>query len=390
MAIQSLNISKCLKKSDFCGYMFLSMYSFSPYMGCTHNCFYCDGRAEKYHFEGDFAKDIKVRQNVVEVLEKELPKLREIAPIHLSSGISDIYQHIEKKLYLTGQCSEVLKEYNFPVSVLTKSSLVLRDIDNWCEVNKKGGFTLQVTVNTLNDRIRKDFEPGAASVEERLEIIQEFKSRGCNVGVYMQPLLPGISDDIKGMELLVNKLKDLKVDYILPWYVTLRPGIQKETYLDIIRNKYPELISLYNKLYRENRISGGSIKDYEASFHKNTDFVLAEMDQLPPHRLYRGIMPIYCELLVLMEHMTLIYSRRGYNINRLEDGYKKLLQYFKEEKKRFNRKRTLPADEIDQRFLFLAKTGGLESLLSNEKLSSFIYSIVIDRKLFNYQSLSLE
>lgn len=389
MPIEYYDVSKCLKRDNFCGSMFGNMYTFSPYMGCTHNCYYCDGRAEKYHFEGNFAKDIKVRENIVDLLDSELPKLRENAPIHLASGISDIYQHIEKKLYLTGQCSEILKEHNFHVSVLTKSSLVLRDIDNWNQVNKRGGFTLQMTVNTLNDKIRKDFEPGAATVEERLEAIQEFKSIGCKVGVYMQPLLPGISDDIDGVTKLVEKLKDLKVDYITPWYVTLRPGIQKETYLKIIRNKYPDLIPLYSDVYRENRVSGASTKKYEKYFFDMVSSVMEGVNPFPPHYYYRGIMPIYCEVLILLEHMTQLYSAKGLNIDRLNKAYKKLLSYFQEEKKRFNRKRNLPADEIDERFLFLIKTGGLDSLIDNPKLSSFIYTVVIDRKLFSYQTLSL-
>lgn len=94
-----------------------------------------------------------------DILGIELPKLREIAPIHLSFGISDVYQHIEKKEKLTSNCAEILSEFNFPVSVITKSSLIIRDIDTWNKVNKKGGFLLQMSFTTLDEDIRKIIEP---------------------------------------------------------------------------------------------------------------------------------------------------------------------------------------------------------------------------------------
>lgn len=389
MAIEKLKVSKCIKKSYTCGSMFMNMYTFSPYMGCSHNCLYCDGRAEKYHFEGNFARDIKVRENLPDLLTSEIKKLREIAPIHLASGISDIYQHIEKKLNLTGMCSEILKEYNFPVSVLTKSSLILRDFDNWCKVNKKGGFTLQITVNTLNDKIREEFEPGASPVEERLDVIKEFKSAGCGVGVYMQPLLPGISDNPRDVEKVVQKLADLKVDYIMPWFLTLRPGRQKDIYIDKIRASYGELLPLYGSIYGENRVSGSTTKEYERRFLSDIGSLLKEVNYLPPHYLYRDTMPRYCEVLILLEHMIQLYQEKGINTKPLKRGYGNFLEYINSQKRIFNRKSSLPGDEIDHRLEYLINNGDINSLIDNQKLSNFIIDVFINRRVFDYQKLSL-
>ncbi|MGL1892088.1 MAG: radical SAM protein [Spirochaetaceae bacterium] len=389
MGLTEIKVKKAFSKSYFAGSMFGNMYAFSPYMGCSHDCSYCDGRAEKYHLEGDFSKDIKARVNIPDLLHEALPKVRENAPFHLSSGISDIYQEAEKHYNLTGRCSELFTEYGFHVSVLTKSKLVLRDLDNWKKVNQKGGFTLQMSINTLDETTRSNMEPNASTVEERLETVKIFKDEGCNVGIYMQPLLPGISDDYKGIEKLITTLMDLKVDYIMPFPVTLRPGRQKEFYLNTIEKYYPEKLQLYNKLYRDQKQSGMPINSYTEGFFNSISPLLKDINTLPPHYYYRGTMPLYCEIIILLEHMIQLYSWRGMETVRLEKAYKKLKIYLTDEKKNFNRKKSLPTTDIDDKLKFLILTNGLEDILQNSKLNIFIKQVVIDRKIFNYQTLKL-
>ncbi len=390
MPVKEIEINKAFNKSYFASHMFGGMYNMSPYMGCSHGCIYCDGRAEKYHLEGDFEKDIKARINLPDLLEKNIPKLRENAPFHLSSGISDIYQKAEKKYNLTGRCSEILSEYDYHVSVLTKSSLVLRDYDNWIKVNNRGGFTLQMSITTLNDKVRKIMEPGASSVDERLETIRAFKDAGCNVGIYMMPLLPGITDDLNGISALLDKLQELKVDYIMPWSVTLRPGRQKELYMNTISSSYPKLIPLYTDLYSENRVSGSPKKSFDDNFFDKIKPLFKDVNQLIPHRLYRNTMPIYCEIIILLEHMMFLYKNLGVDIKRLNDSFKKLAAYLGAEKKRFNQKRSLPPSEIDDQLKFMIKTDSLNNLIENTKLSDFICKVVIERKIFNYFTMILE
>lgn len=390
MPVKEIQIKKAFNKGYFVDHLFSGMYSMSPYMGCSHGCIYCDGRAEKYHIEGDFAKDIKVRTNLPDILENNITKLRETAPFHLSSGISDIYQQVEKKYNLTGRCSEILSEFDFHVSVLTKSSLVLRDYDNWIKVNSRGGFTLQMSITTLNDKVRKIMEPGASSVDERLETIKAFKDAGCNVGIYMMPLLPGITDDLNGISNLLDKLQDLKVDYIMPWTVTLRPGRQKELYMNTISSSYPELVPLYTDIYSENRVSGAPKPSFDNSFFNKIKPLFKDVNQLIPHKLYRNTMPIYCEIIILLQHMMFLYQNMGVNINRLNRSFKKISSYLEAEKKRFNQKRSLPSSEIDDQLKFMIKTESLNNLIDNVKLSEFIRDVVIERKIFNYLTIKLE
>lgn len=369
--------------------MFCGMYTFSPYMGCSHGCMYCDGRSEKYYLEGDFAKDIKVRTNIVELLDTTLPKLRENAPIHLSSGISDIYQEAEKKYYLTGRCSEVLSGFDFHVSVLTKSSLVLRDYDNWVKVNKRGGFTLQMSITTLDDGIRKRMEPGASCVEERLETIKAFKDAGCSVGIYMMPLLPYITDTDDNVEKLLIKLSDLKVDYITPGSLTLRPGRQKNLYMDEIEQSYPMAISNYMDIYKDNKISGMPTKAYNNTFNKKIVKLFQGISMLPPHSYYRDIMPIYCELIILLEHMIQLYSNKKIDVTNLKLAYSQLYNYFISEKKYFNKKRSLPSNYIDDNLKFILRTDSMNNIIQNPRLTSFIKDVVLERKIFDYFTLEL-
>lgn len=370
--------------------MFGGMYALSPYMGCSHACVYCDGRAEKYHLDGDFAKNVKIRTNMDKLLQMELQKLRENAPIHFSSGISDIYQEHEKSYRLTGSCSEILSDYDFHVSVLTKSSLVLRDIDNWNKVNKRGGFTLQMSITTLDDSIRKIMEPGASSVYERLEAIKAYKDAGCSVGIYMMPMLPGLTDTEKNVDELITRLQELKVDYIMPGSLTLRPGRQKDFYMDVLSHSYPELKNSYTSIYRENRQSGMPSKSYINNFSSIIMNKFSEINTLPPHSYYRNTMPLYCELNILLEHMLQLYSYKNINVDNLVTAYKSIHKYLIEEKKNFNKKRSLKADHIDKNLIFLLKTDSFDNIIHNPKLTKFIKQVILERKIFNYQTLKLE
>lgn len=370
--------------------MFGAMYTISPYMGCSHGCLYCDGRSEKYHLDGDFANDITIKRNIEDLLQAELPKLREKAPIHFASGISDVYQRAEKDYKIISNCSNILKEYDFHVSVLTKSSLILRDIDNWEKVNKRGGFTLQMSLTTLDDNIRKIMEPGAPSIDERLDTIRAFKDLNCKVGIYMMPLLPGITDTEKNINELINKLIELKVDYITPGSLTLRPGRQKDIYINEISKSFPQLKTRYGHIYSENRASGMTTRKYESKFYNSVVSKLNGINILPPHSLYRNTMPLYCELNILLEHMIQLYSHKNIKVDKLNTAYNSIHQYLLNEKKTFNKKRSLTSDHIDNHLKFLLKTESFDNIIQNEKLTRFIKEVILERKIFNYQTLKIE
>ena len=133
--IKESQAKSILRKHKKINSWFLSHYGINLYRGCTHNCVYCDGRAEKYQVEGEFGKDIIVKTNALNLLERELNPLRKRKPmstgfIMLCGGVADAYQSVEKKYKLARQNLELIYKYNHSVHILTKSTLIERDIDS--------------------------------------------------------------------------------------------------------------------------------------------------------------------------------------------------------------------------------------------------------------------
>ncbi|MCP4148161.1 MAG: radical SAM protein, partial [bacterium] len=264
---------------------FAAKYSFSPYRACEHACKYCDGRAEKYYVDGDFEKDIGIRKNAAELLQKELPKLREPGIIIIGSGISDPYQPVEAEEKIMQDCAQILAGYHFPVTVMTKSALIMRDIDIWQEVHRKNGFTLMVSLVFSDDSLRQLFEPFAASVKSRLDTLRAFKEKGMNAGVIAMPFLPYLADTRENISCLAKNLKDIGVDFVIPAGLTLRPGRQKDVYLAVIEENFPDLRPKYEILYGQNRASGISIYGYREKFLRTVDSIFSEhrLLTLVPH-----------------------------------------------------------------------------------------------------------
>ncbi len=391
VTVREIQVKKAIRKGMFADPFFANLYAISPYSGCEHACVYCDGRAEKYHVEGNFEQNITARMNLPELLDKELHSIREIAMLEIGSGITDVYQPVEEQYKLTRSCAEVLLNHHLPVSVLTKSSLIQRDLDIWSELNRKNGFTLLISMTTLDDSIRKICEPGASSVQDRLETISLFKEAGCPVGVFMMPLLPGINDGDESISSLVKRLIELGVDFIIPGYLTLRPGRQKEFYMNMLRENAPNLISGYDELYMKNLVSGNPLYNYRESSMDRCGKIMSEFIPTEvPHYIYRNQMPIYQELSLLLTHMKDLYERRGIDVSGLKQAKKNFFSWAEREKKEFNRKRSLHGDAIDEKLLFLLRCGGFEEVLQNDRLHAFISSVALDRKVFNYLTLKFE
>ncbi len=163
-------------------------YTINPYAGCQHSCSYCYARFMKKftgHQEpwGEFV-DVKV--NSPDLLRKEIEHKR-TGRVWMS-GVCDPYQPLEKKYELTKKCLEILIEHNWPVTIQTRSPLVLRDIELLKKSNK---IEVGMTVTTSDDKIRRLFEPYAPPIKERVRALQELHLAGIKTFVMVAPLLPG-------------------------------------------------------------------------------------------------------------------------------------------------------------------------------------------------------
>lgn len=179
-------------------------YTINPYTGCQHACTYCYARFMKRftaHKEpwGQFV-DVKI--NAPDLLRKEVK--RKPAGRVWISGVCDPYQPVERKYKLTRKCLEILIQYNWPITIQTKSTLVLRDLEL---LRRSPDVEVGITVTTADDKIRRLFEPRASPIKERIGALGELYLAGIRTFVMIAPMLPGA-------EALVNIL-DGKVDYVL-------------------------------------------------------------------------------------------------------------------------------------------------------------------------------
>jgi len=173
------------------------MYSMNPYQGCEHGCIYCYARNthEYYGFSAglDFESKIIVKKNAATLLEHHLlNKNWNAVPIMLS-GNTDCYQPQEKKFEITRKLLKVFASYRHPVGMITKNSLILRDIDLLKDLASDNLVHVYISITTLNEDLRRILEPRTASSIKRLKTIEELAKAGVPVGVMNAPIIPGLN-----------------------------------------------------------------------------------------------------------------------------------------------------------------------------------------------------
>ena len=186
-------------------------YALNPYVGCGHGCVYCYATFMK-RFTGhteEWGTFVDVKVNAAEVLAKQM---RRAQPGNIAIGTAtDAYQPLERKYQITRACLEVLTTYNFPVSILTKSGLVLRDLDL---LRRLKDVEVGFTITTLNEEVRRVFEPRSPPASVRLAALGQLAEAGIKTWAFCGPLLPFLSDSEKQMDVLFEELARVDVSYI--------------------------------------------------------------------------------------------------------------------------------------------------------------------------------
>lgn len=382
---------RALRRGDLPDNFTRSLYGLAPYRGCAHGCRYCDGRAEKYYVEGDFERDIAVRNWLPGLLASELPALREPGMVAIGSGTTDPYQPVEERERIVGRCAGLLADAGTPVTVMTKSDLVLRDLDAWRRVNERSLFVLLVSITTLREDVRAAFEPGASTVPARLSAIRAFKAAGCAVGALAMPLLPGITDDEEGIRALYEELAAVGVDFVMPGGLTLRPGRQKNLYLDTLGRERPDLMEAIRRMYREDRPSGRPVREAEEVLHRTLAAVRRDfrMPFLLPHRVYSRALPRYDSFRILLRDMAELYADRGVDTRPLRSSADRYDEWLIGLRRVFRRKRSLPGSWLAERFEEAEADGELDRVLDNRRLSGFARSVLREGASLDYQTLRL-
>lgn len=173
-------------------------YSLNPYQGCEHGCVYCYARNshEYWGFSAgvDFESKIVVKHRAPELLRELFSSKKwKVQPISLS-GNTDCYQPVERTLKITRKILEVCAEYNNPVGIITKNSLVLRDTDILQELAKKNLVSVYTSITSVDESLRRKLEPRTSRYDDRFKILETLSKLNIHTGVMNAPIIPGLND----------------------------------------------------------------------------------------------------------------------------------------------------------------------------------------------------
>lgn len=218
------------------------------YRGCLHGCIYCDSRSLCYQMAHAF-EDIEVKENALELLEQALKQKRKRCMIG-TGAMTDPYLPIEEKLRMTRGALELIDKYGFGATVLTKSTLVLRDLDLLARINRHTKAVVQMTLTTLDDELCRLIEPKVSVTSQRLRALKSFRDAGVPTVVWLCPILPFLNDTPENIALILASCADAGVKGVLCFNMglTLREGNREYFYAQLDR-LFPGLKERYIRTY---------------------------------------------------------------------------------------------------------------------------------------------
>lgn len=317
MTVREVRAKSLLRKAASVDSWFLAGCGMNLYRGCAHSCAYCDGRAEKYAVEGEFGAEVAVKVNAMELLRRELAPPRRSAAkpgpagyVLLGGGVGDSYQPAEERYRLARAALEVLLDRGKPVHVLTKSTLVGRDLDLLLAIHARSRAILSVSFSCADDALAARFEPGVPSAADRLRLLERGKRAGLPTGMFLMPALPFLTDTEEVLGQTLRKAREVGVDFVVFGGLTLKPGRQKDHYLAVLAAFRPDLAERTRRLYPE----GGQEPKRYAREIRARFAALAAAERLPariPSPLYSGLLPHAEQAVVVLEHLDYLLELRG-------------------------------------------------------------------------------
>ena len=238
-----------LNKGKRADHWFWTRYSAYPYKGCMHGCEFCYCREEKYYpydDPADFAYRIQVKENAPELLRRALGR----APVDLV--MTGDYQPAERKFEVSRKMLEVCLELGFPVSVLERSPLVLRDLGLLKEINERATGVVFFSIISTPDspgyeRVRQ-MENLAPAMEKRFEAMEQIAQAGMLTGTCMMPILPGLCDDDANLRNVVRWTADHGGRFVMASGLTLADQ-QRTFFFRVLKERFPDLVEMYERLY---------------------------------------------------------------------------------------------------------------------------------------------
>lgn len=257
-------------------------YCVNLYRGCSFCCIYCDSRSSCYQdFEFDL---IKPKKNAISILESELAHKRKRGIID-TGAMSDPYNPLEKELNLTKDFLSLANQYDFGVSITTKSTLIERDIDILHSISCKNPVICEITITTAKDDLSKKLEPYAPLSSKRFKTLEKLSNAGLFAGIVLMPVLPFIEDTSDNISSIIQLAADAGASFIYPYFgVTLRHN-QREYFYNKLASLFPNhgYVELYKKMYGESyECISKNLQEIECLFAENCEKhnILYKMDDI--------------------------------------------------------------------------------------------------------------
>ena len=228
-------------------------WSINPYRGCYHQCVFCYARRTHAFLEDDgvnrWGSRIYVKTNAPAVLRAELAK-RSWRHENVAIGtVTDPYQPLEGRYRLTRGILQALRDYDTPANLITRSPLVIRDIDVLSELARVAGVRVSISIATLDEGLARQIEPTVAPPRKRLLAVSKLAQAGITVHVALAPILPQITDSVANVDAVVRAAREAGADAV--WHNTLHlHEVTRDAFFGYLRANRPDLIAQYASYYR--------------------------------------------------------------------------------------------------------------------------------------------
>ena len=227
-------------------------WTINPYRGCSHACAMCFARVTHTYMDmnagRDFETRIVVKVNAGELLRKELRAKKWKGEGIAMGTATDPYQRAEGKYKLMRQIIGALTDYRNPFSILTKGTLILRDLDLLQDAAAVTDVSTAFSIATLDEEVARKAEPGAPTPRKRMDAVRKLNEAGIPCGVLVAAVLPGINDSKEQLTEVVRAALDAGATHVYPILLHLRPKV-REVYMEWLQAEYPDLVASYEQMY---------------------------------------------------------------------------------------------------------------------------------------------
>jgi DNA repair photolyase len=229
-------------------------WTINPYRGCEFGCKYCYARYTHEFMEmrdgAEFEQKIYVKQHTADLLRRELRRVKMGEPIALGTA-TDPYQPAERRYEISRSIlEEFARHRGYELGIVTKSNLIVRDVDLLRAVAQNNALSIHMTITTLNTDLARILEPRAPRPDLRMEAVRELSQAGMNVGVSCCPVLPGITDSPADLEAVVRAAAEAGARHVFAGPLFLKP-CSAAVFLPFLEQNFPQLVENYRQRYRD-------------------------------------------------------------------------------------------------------------------------------------------